>query len=74
MGADPRVLVTGGNRGIGLAIVERFAREGHAVLLAARDAAAGGAEAARLRNQGLDVATVELDVGDRGASTRRWPS
>lgn len=64
MGANSRIVVTGGNRGIGLAIVERFAREGHAVLLAARDAAAGETEAARLRDQGLDVATVKLDVGD----------
>ncbi len=63
MTAKPCVLVTGGNRGIGLAIVERFAREGHSVLLAARDEAAGEAEAARLRDQSLDVRTLRLDVG-----------
>ena len=64
MTAKSRVLVTGGNRGIGLAIVERFAKEGHAVLLAARDEAAGEAEAARLRDQRLDVRALRLDVGD----------
>lgn len=64
MTVNSHVLVTGGNRGIGLAIVERFAREGHSVLLAARDRVAGEAEAARLRDQGLDVVTLQLDVGD----------
>lgn len=64
MSANARVLVTGGNRGIGLAVVERFAREGHPVLLGARNRAAGEAEAARLREQGLDLVTLELDVGD----------
>jgi NAD(P)-dependent dehydrogenase (short-subunit alcohol dehydrogenase family) len=67
MTAKSRVLVTGGNRGIGLAIVERFAKEGHSVLLAARDLAAGEAEASRLRAQGLDVRALRLDVGDEAS-------
>jgi NAD(P)-dependent dehydrogenase (short-subunit alcohol dehydrogenase family) len=67
MTAKSRVLVTGGNRGIGLAIVERFTEEGHSVLLAARDEAAGETEAARLRDQGLDVRALRLDVGDEAS-------
>lgn len=67
MTANSYVLVTGGNRGIGLAIVERFAREGHSVLLGARDQAAGEKEAARLRATGADVATVQLDVGSESS-------
>ena len=67
MAAKSRVLVTGGNRGIGLAIVERFAKEGHPVLLAARDLAAGEAEASRLRAQGLDVRALRLDVGEEAS-------
>lgn len=64
MAEKSRVLVTGGNRGIGLAIVERFAKQGHSVLLAARDLAAGEAEASRMRAEGLDVRALRLDVGD----------
>jgi NAD(P)-dependent dehydrogenase (short-subunit alcohol dehydrogenase family) len=64
---NSHVLVTGGNRGIGLAIVERFAREGHPVLLAARDRISGEAEAARLRDLSLDVVVLQLDVGDEAS-------
>ncbi|MBV1705156.1 MAG: SDR family NAD(P)-dependent oxidoreductase [Hyphomicrobiales bacterium] len=60
--AKDRALVTGANRGIGLAIVERLAREGHPTLLCARDLSAGEAEAVRLRGQGLDVTALALDV------------
>ncbi|MDZ3837305.1 MAG: SDR family NAD(P)-dependent oxidoreductase [Rhodospirillales bacterium] len=67
MAAKSRVLVTGGNRGIGLAIVERFAKEGHSVLLAARDLAAGEAEASRLRAESLDVRALRLDVGEEAS-------
>ena len=68
MAEKTTVLVTGGNRGVGLGIVTRFAQEGHAVFLASRDFDAGEAEAARLRGQGLDVETVALDVGDRASA------
>jgi NAD(P)-dependent dehydrogenase (short-subunit alcohol dehydrogenase family) len=64
MPQKPTVLVTGANRGIGLAIVERFAREGFPVWLGARDAKAGASEAARLRAAGFDVSALTLDVAD----------
>jgi NAD(P)-dependent dehydrogenase (short-subunit alcohol dehydrogenase family) len=55
-------LVTGGNRGIGLAIVRKLAELGHSVLLGSRDSKAGDAAAAPLRHLGLDVAPVRLDL------------
>lgn len=56
------VLVTGANRGIGLAIARQLAELGHAVLLGSRDLGAGGAAAAPLRRLGLDVAAIHLDL------------
>ncbi|MBV6657148.1 MAG: SDR family NAD(P)-dependent oxidoreductase [Devosiaceae bacterium] len=58
-------LVTGGNRGIGLAIVEGLARDGLEVILGARDKAKGDEAAEALqRTHGLRVEVLELDVGD----------
>ena len=47
-------LVTGANRGLGLAVAEGLARDGHRVLLAGRRADALAREAMRLRG---DVVT-----------------
>lgn len=55
-------LVTGGNRGIGLAAVTALARLGHRVILGSRALSDGETEAARLRAAGLDVRAVALDV------------
>jgi NAD(P)-dependent dehydrogenase (short-subunit alcohol dehydrogenase family) len=60
-------LVTGGNRGIGLAVCRQLAARGHRVLLGARDAAKGRAAAATLRG---DVQVVALDVADPAAPFR----
>jgi NAD(P)-dependent dehydrogenase (short-subunit alcohol dehydrogenase family) len=60
--AKRRALITGGNRGIGLAIAEGLNKAGLDVTIGARDAKAG-AEAAR----GLRCASVELDVADHAA-------
>ena len=54
-------LVTGGNRGIGEAIVRGLAREGFIVFLGARDATNGRESAARLAPEG-DVRFIQLDV------------
>ena len=60
-----RALVTGANRGIGLAIAGGLADLGHEVLLGARDASAGE-EAARR----IGAVALQLDVSDP-ASIRR---
>ena len=49
-------LVTGGNRGIGLAVCRLLARNGHEVILGSRDRAKGEAVADGLRVVQLDVA------------------
>jgi NAD(P)-dependent dehydrogenase (short-subunit alcohol dehydrogenase family) len=59
-----RALITGGSRGIGLAVAEALAAEGAAVGLVARDAAGLAAAAERLKPQGTPVATAAADVTD----------
>jgi NAD(P)-dependent dehydrogenase (short-subunit alcohol dehydrogenase family) len=49
------VLVTGGNKGIGLETGKQLAQKGMTVLLGARDAARGEAAAAALKKEGLEV-------------------
>jgi 3-oxoacyl-[acyl-carrier protein] reductase len=63
-----RVLVTGGTRGIGRAIVEAFAAEGAVVEFCARDA--GEIEATE-KALGGAATGVQLDVRD-GAALRGW--
>jgi NAD(P)-dependent dehydrogenase (short-subunit alcohol dehydrogenase family) len=59
------VLVSGGNRGLGLEVCRQLARLGHRVLLGARDPARGERAARELRvRDRLDVAVVPLDVAD----------
>ena len=54
---DSRVLITGGSRGIGLAVADALAAEGAAVGLVARDAAGLVAAAQYLSRHGVPVAT-----------------
>ena len=58
-------LVTGAARGIGLAIVERFAREGAHVTAVDLDYEAQAREVATLTAQGLNVVAGQCDVGSR---------
>ena len=62
-----RALITGGSRGIGLAVAEALAAEGAAVGLVARDAVGLAAAAARLEPRGVPVATAAADVTDTPA-------
>ena len=59
-----RALITGGSRGIGLAIAEALAAEGVAVGLVARDRDGLAAAAGRLAGRGATVATAVADVTD----------
>ncbi|MEK7467512.1 MAG: SDR family NAD(P)-dependent oxidoreductase [Planctomycetota bacterium] len=56
-------LVSGGNRGIGLAACRGMANAGLDVVLASRDAAAGEEAARSLRDTGAHFRAVALDVG-----------
>lgn len=60
----PLALVSGANRGIGLAIATGLAREGAGVLLGCRDMERGEAASAPLRAEGLQVRPVQLDTTD----------
>jgi len=63
----PMALVTGGAGGMGLATVERLARDGFAVVLVDRDEALAQRETERLCGLGLDVQCRVLDLTDEDA-------
>jgi NAD(P)-dependent dehydrogenase (short-subunit alcohol dehydrogenase family) len=62
--SGPVVLVTGGNRGIGVEICRQLAARGARVVLTARKPAAGTAAAKKLAAQNLAVVFHPLDVTD----------
>lgn len=62
-----RAIVTGGSRGIGLAIADALAAEGVAVSICARGQPGLDAAAARLARHGGKVHTAPCDVGDKAA-------
>ncbi|MCB9549786.1 MAG: SDR family NAD(P)-dependent oxidoreductase [Myxococcales bacterium] len=57
-----RVVITGGNRGLGLATARALAQAGDHVILTARDAEKAQAAAAALQAEGLAVDGAALDV------------
>jgi NAD(P)-dependent dehydrogenase (short-subunit alcohol dehydrogenase family) len=63
-------LVTGANRGLGLEIARQLAQSGATVIISGRDAGKAERAAAEMRDDGLDVSGVQLDVTDP-ASARR---
>jgi len=58
-------LVTGGSRGIGLAVAERLASEGARVAICARNIDRARAVAAELKERALEVEAFQADVGER---------
>ncbi|HEB52359.1 MAG TPA: SDR family oxidoreductase [bacterium] len=66
----PVSIVTGSSRGIGRQIAAALARDGHRLMLVARDATALTSVADELRNAGSQVATVAVDLRATGAVER----
>jgi NAD(P)-dependent dehydrogenase (short-subunit alcohol dehydrogenase family) len=57
-------LVTGANKGIGFELARQLGRNGVTVLLGARDEKLGEAAANTLKNEGLDVQALKIDLND----------
>src|SRR5437660_84177 len=64
------VLITGGSRGLGLALARAFAREDCRLMLCARDAGELDRAAADLAGAAAEVHTFVCDVADRSAVSR----
>lgn len=62
--------MSGANRGIGLEVCRQLGKQGHRVLLGARDLGKGEEAAARLRAEGIGVEPVALDVADPDSIAR----
>jgi NAD(P)-dependent dehydrogenase (short-subunit alcohol dehydrogenase family) len=57
-----KALVTGGNQGLGKAFAAALAEAGAAVVIVARDSARNASAVRELREQGLDVASIDADI------------
>jgi NAD(P)-dependent dehydrogenase (short-subunit alcohol dehydrogenase family) len=58
-------LITGANKGLGFEMARQLGHAGVTVVLAARDPQKGEAAAGKLRQDGLDVQFLKLDVNNR---------
>lgn len=65
----PTALVTGANKGIGLAIARQLGAAGHTVWLGCRDMSRGEMAAFELRENGVDARAVQLDVTDDASAS-----
>jgi short-subunit dehydrogenase len=62
-GLGPAVVVTGGSRGLGLALAGQFARAGHDVVIVARNGEIAGQAATRIAKQtGRRCTAIPLDI------------
>jgi NAD(P)-dependent dehydrogenase (short-subunit alcohol dehydrogenase family) len=60
-------LVTGGNKGIGLALVRQLAKSGAKAILSARDETRGLSAQAQLADEGFQVDCIKLDVTNQAS-------
>jgi 3-oxoacyl-[acyl-carrier protein] reductase len=67
-GEQRAAIVTGAGRGIGLAVAQRLAREGHALFLTSTDGKSAEAAADALATQGARVLAGAADFADPGAA------
>ena len=58
-------LITGANRGIGFETARQLAKQGIKVLIGSRSEDKGKEAESKLKNEGLDVEYIKLDVNDR---------
>ncbi len=63
-------LITGANKGLGYEMARQLAQSGVTVVLAARDQVKGEAAAQKLKQEGLDVQFLELDVTKKEDCTK----
>lgn len=70
MATKRQALVTGANKGIGLAIARGLAEAGMSVWIGARDRVRGQQAVQELRDDGLDVRLLEIDVADNTSVQR----
>jgi NAD(P)-dependent dehydrogenase (short-subunit alcohol dehydrogenase family) len=70
MSAPLTILVTGGNKGIGLEVCRQLARARHRVILSARSAERGQAAVAALKKEGLTVEFLDLDMSNKASITK----
>lgn len=66
MNTNQVALITGANKGIGLEIARQLGHKGITVVLGSRDTVKGQAAADTLKNEGIDAATVKLEVTNQG--------
>jgi NAD(P)-dependent dehydrogenase (short-subunit alcohol dehydrogenase family) len=55
-------LVTGANKGMGFEVVRQLAKQGNTVILGARDEAKGKEATSKLKEEGIDVDFIKMDM------------